>query len=229
MSQVASVSQGIRRPLILLSPVVAVLLCLVANDLQAGDEVYKLGPDSQRQEGVPVGKVTEYTWTESTTFPGTKRRYWVYVPAQYNGETPAAVMVFQDGHAYVDETGQFRVPIVFDNLIHAGTMPVTVGIFIDPGHIKPQLPEKAGWNPSPENRSVEYDTLSNAYATFVIDEILPAVAKELRLTDDPNLCDWRDQFGGHLCLHCRLGTPGDVSQGAESCRQLHEHSWWSRL
>ena len=42
-------------------------------------------------------------------------------------------MVFQDGGNYVDEKGDFRVPIVFDNLIHKGEMPVTIGIFINPG------------------------------------------------------------------------------------------------
>ena len=52
----------------------------------------------------------------------------MYVPAQYDGIQPACLMVFQDGHAYVDETGQFRVPVVFDNLIHRGEMPVTIGL-----------------------------------------------------------------------------------------------------
>ncbi len=41
--------------------------------------------------------------------------------------------VFQDGKNYANEEGQFRVPIVFDNLIAQGEMPVTIGIFINPG------------------------------------------------------------------------------------------------
>ncbi|MEZ6065132.1 MAG: alpha/beta hydrolase-fold protein [Planctomycetaceae bacterium] len=164
-----------------------VLSLLVLTSLvHAGDEEYTLGPDSQRQEGVPRGTVTEHQWRDSQVFPGTIRRYWTYVPAQYDAAKPAAVMVFQDGHAYVAEQGQFRVPVVFDNLIHAGDMPVTIGIFIDPGSKQQQLPEKPGWNPRPENRSFEYDTLSADYATFLLDEILPAVAKDYNLTDDPN-------------------------------------------
>jgi enterochelin esterase family protein len=94
-------------------------------------------------------------------------------------------MVFQDGHAYVAETGQFRAPIVFDNLIHEGSMPVTIGVFIDPGHKKEQLPERPGWQPAPENRSFEYDSLSDQYARFIIDEVLPEVGKSYNLTDDP--------------------------------------------
>jgi enterochelin esterase family protein len=147
---------------------------------------YPYGPDSFRQEGVPRGIVTTHEWTESKVFPGTIRRYYVYVPAQYDGEKPAALMVFQDGHAYIDEEGEFRVPVVFDNLIHKGEMPVTIGVFIDPGHKKSELPPEPGWRPYPENRSVEYDTLSGDYAEFLLTEILPAVAEEHPFTDDPD-------------------------------------------
>jgi len=152
--------------------------------LHAGDEIYKPGPESTRQEGVPQGKVTEHVW-KSDIFEGTIRRYWVYVPEQYDGTEPAAVMVFQDGHAYVDEAGQFRVPIVFDNLIHAGDLPVTIGIFIDPGHKKEALPDEPGWRPRPENRDYEYDAMSDQYARFLLEEILPEVSNSYRLTDDP--------------------------------------------
>ena len=93
---------------------------------------YPLTADSERQAGVPSGEVTKHTWT-STVFPGTQRDYWVYVPAQYRPDTPAAVMVFQDGGRFVAEDGRWRVPVVFDNLIHRSEMPVTIGIFVDSG------------------------------------------------------------------------------------------------
>ncbi len=99
---------------------------------RAADD-YKLGPDSMEQPGVPKGTVTQGKWESKTVFPGTVRDYWVYVPAQYDGKSAACVMVFQDGKSYVDPKGQFRVPIVFDNLIHKKEMPVTIGIFINPG------------------------------------------------------------------------------------------------
>lgn len=165
----------------------AITLTTVATPLLGQQEGrrYKQGSDSQRQEGVPQGVVTEYQWLESNVFPGTKRRYYVYVPAQYEPEKEAALMVFQDGHAYVSETGEYRAPVVMDNLIHRGEMPVTIGVFVDPGHRKDELPEKPGWRPSPENRSVEYDTLSDDYVTFLLDEILPAATKDLNITKDP--------------------------------------------
>jgi enterochelin esterase family protein len=147
---------------------------------------YAHGPDSFRQDDVPRGNVTEHVWKESKVFLGTIRRYYVYVPEQYDAAKPAALMVFQDGHAYIDEEGDFRVPVVFDNLIEKGDMPVTIGVFVDPGHKKSELPPERGWRPHPENRSFEYDTLSGDYAEFLLTEILPAVAKEHPFTGDPD-------------------------------------------
>jgi sugar lactone lactonase YvrE/enterochelin esterase-like enzyme len=149
----------------------------------SGQEDYPLHPDSQRQEGVPRGEVTAHRFTSSQIYPGTERDYFVYVPAQYDGQTPAALMVFQDGKNYINEQGTWRVPIVFDNLIHRGEMPVTIGVFVNPGVVA------AGEGGQDRfNRSFEYDTVSDRYASFLIEEILPRVKEEYRITDDPNLC-----------------------------------------
>jgi enterochelin esterase family protein len=142
---------------------------------------YQPGLDSQRQPGVPQGSVMHFEHV-SKIYPEARRDYWVYVPQQIDPAAPAAVMVFQDGHAYVSEDGDFRVPVVFDNLIHAGAMPVTVGIFINPGHVG-DAPPTVGWRAS--NRSIEYDTLSDRYARFLLEEILPEVGARWKLTDDP--------------------------------------------
>jgi enterochelin esterase-like enzyme len=154
-------------------------LLVIATSVPAADD-YKLGPDSMPQDGVPKGKVTKYSWNESKVYPGTVRDYWVYVPSQYDAEKPACVMVFQDGGGYVGEMGQFRVPTVFDNLIHKKEMPVTVGIFINPGNVPAgEKGEKAR-----QNRSFEYDTVSDQYATFLEKEILPEVGKTVNLRQD---------------------------------------------
>jgi enterochelin esterase family protein len=138
---------------------------------------FALGPDSQRQPSVPRGTVTQHEW-RSTIFPGTVRDYWVYVPAQFTPERPANVMVFQDGGGYVAEEGDSRAPVVFDNLIHQGKLPVTIGIFINPGRFPPVAEGKQPVS----NRSFEYDTLSDQYARFLLEEMLPAVAEKYRLT-----------------------------------------------
>jgi gluconolactonase len=149
------------------------LLCAVS----AGQE-YTPGPDSQRKEGVPRGTLTRHTWT-SLIYPGTVRDYWVYVPVQYQAGKPVCLMVFQDGGTFVKDD---RVPIVFDNLIQSGAMPVTIGIFINPG-TPPVLSNKhqPRWN-----RSYEYDGLGDRYARFLIEEILPEVVKQYNLSSDPN-------------------------------------------
>jgi enterochelin esterase family protein len=157
----------------------AALLLLAAAPLAPAADDYKLGPDSMEQPDVPKGKVTEYTW-KSEIFPSTVRKYWVYVPAQYDAKKPACVMVFQDGGNYQNPKGQFRVPTVFDNLIHKKEMPVTIGIFINPGEVPPT---NQGEKPR-ANRSFEYDTLSDQYARFLDKEILPEVGKSYSLRKD---------------------------------------------
>jgi enterochelin esterase-like enzyme len=159
----------------------ALVLALIPLSRLSAQDNYKLGPDSQKQEGVPEGKVTQAKF-KSTIFPGTTRDWWLYVPAQYDPKEPACVMVFQDGGGYVDigDKAQFKVPIVFDNLIHKKEMPVTIGIFINPGTIPGSGKDKK----ARQNRSFEYDTLSDQYARFLEKEILPEVGRGYNLRQD---------------------------------------------
>ncbi len=153
-----------------------------ANVTIAADD-YKIGPDSQVKPDVPQGELKSYTWDKSRIYPGTRREYQVYIPKQYYPSKPAALMVFQDGGGYANRNGAWRVPTVFDNLIHAGEMPVTIGVFINPG-VTPSGSDAAQ---DRFNRSLEYDAVSDRYARFLVEEILPEVAKEFSITDNPNL------------------------------------------
>ena len=163
-----------------LQPFALALLALVLqSSLGAQEPDYPLGPDSQPQDGVPRGTVTKHAWNDSKVFPGTTRDYWVYVPAQYEKDKTACVMVFQDGGGFQDPKGQYRVPVVFDNLIHKKQMPVTIGVFINPGVI----PTRDNAHPR-YNRSFEYDTPSDQYARLLLDEILPEVGKSYNLTKE---------------------------------------------
>jgi hypothetical protein len=146
-------------------------LAVGAESAPAATDHYLIGPDSQPQDGVPKGTVTKASIV-SQVYGGRTFNYQVYVPAQYDGARPAAVFVGQDGNNFVREPGAWHVPVVFDNLIHKKEMPITIGIFIDPS----SQPQRAG----------EYDTLSDRYARFVIDEVLPEVGKTCRLTNDPD-------------------------------------------
>jgi enterochelin esterase-like enzyme len=162
---------------------------------------YEHGPDSKRKEGVPRGKIETFTFKDSKVFPGTIRRCAVYVPAQYVAAKPAALLVFQDGvGTYLPEDREYRVPIVFDNLIAAKEMPVTIGVFVDPGFKRDELPKPED-KARPENRSFEYDTLSADYVRFILDEILPHVQREykLNITDDPDGRSICGQSSGGIC------------------------------
>ena len=143
----------------------------------------QFGPDSQRQSGVPRGVVTKHHW-QSRIFEETTRDYWIYVPAQYDGQRPVGLMVFQDGHDYVDEDGPFKVPIVFDNLIHKKVIPVLIGLFINPGHRGKTGPDNPWLS---DSRSLEYDSLSDEYVRFLIEEMIPEVGKSYHLADDPKM------------------------------------------
>lgn len=174
---------------LVLSLLVFPISVLLSQDPAPKPKEYPLGPDSERREGVPQGVVTKHEW-KSEIYPGTIREFYIYVPAQYDpkGTEKAAVMVFQDGHTYVDEKGQIRVPVVLDNLIASGELPVMIAILVNPGWFAESLSAPQKWK-APEgvasNRNVEYDSLGSQYAAFLENEILPEVGKSYRLTDDP--------------------------------------------
>ncbi len=156
-------------------------LSLFAASALAVDD-YHLGPLSQENPDVPKGKVIPMPAHASKLYPGTQRDWWIYVPAQYKPEQPANLMVFQDGHDYVGLKGAWRVPVVFDNLIASGDMPPTIAIFINPGHSGDTKPPSAWKN---NNRGKEYNTLGDVYARFLLEEIIPQVQKDYKLTEDP--------------------------------------------
>lgn len=140
---------------------------------------YAHGPDSLPQSGVPEGREEKFTLPTSRIFPGADHDCWVYVPASYDAAKPACVMIFQDGGGYVTRDGQWRVPVVFDNLIAKNEMPVTIGIFINPGVVPPARDGAL----ARYNRSFEYDGLGDRYARFLLEEVLPEVGKKYTLSD----------------------------------------------
>jgi gluconolactonase len=138
-------------------------LALVVGSNAAVDE-YPPHPDSVVQAGVPKGDLIKFEFASSKIFPGTTREVTVYVPKQYDGTKPACVYVNQDGV-------QWNAPVVFDNLIAKGELPVIVGVFVRPGVMKAPNAEAQ----DRFNRSFEYDGLGDNYARFLLEELLPAV------------------------------------------------------
>jgi enterochelin esterase-like enzyme len=152
-------------------------------------------PDAVPRDDVPHGTVEQMPPWESNIFAGTIRDWSIYVPAQYREDQPAALMIFQDGERMRDVKGRWRIPVVFDNLIARGDMPVTIAVFINPGHDK----SKRLQNNKPSNRGYEYDSLGDRYVRFLLEEIIPEVEKRYRLSDDPNLRAIGGSSSGGIC------------------------------
>ncbi len=159
---------------------------------------YALTADSLPQPDVPRGRLEGPFEFHSRILAGTVRRYWIFVPAQYSAETPANVLVFQDGQRATNPEGALRVPQVMENLIHKREMPVTIGIFITPGHLGETYPDNLGMG-NPDHRAAEYDALSDSYARFLIEELLPEVGKKYRLADDPEKRAIGGTSSGAIC------------------------------
>ena len=157
-----------------------ILLCATVHVL-AMPAIADDHPDRVVQPGVPQGKITSGQFTESQIFPGTRRDYSVYVPAQYKPDEPANLMVFMDGSGYAKADGAFRVPIVFDNLIHQKAMPVTIAVFVNPGTITATKPGASDRS----NRSFEYDSMGDRHTKFLSEEFLPVALKDLNVSIDP--------------------------------------------
>ena len=153
-------------------------LALICASAFAADD-YKPGPDSLPEPGVPKGELTKDTFIagKGSVFPGTEREVTIYVPVQLDRTKPAPFMVFQDGVIY-------QAPVVLDNLIAKKELPAMIGIFIKPGVVPAA---SAGALPR-FNRSYEYDTVSDSYATFLVKELLPWLKEkhQLNLSADPN-------------------------------------------
>ena len=177
-----------------------------------GGEPYSPGEDALRREGVPQGELRDGVCPPGTIYPGIEHAYKLYVPAQYDGSTEAALLVFQDGARYLGP--ECQATTVLDNLIADGDMPPTVALFSEPGARGPGLPVYGG----NDNRSIEYDSLGDAYARFLLEELLPHATNDLRISRDParrSICGissggicafnvaWErpDAFGG-VISHC---------------------------
>ena len=145
---------------------------------------YPLTADSLVQPGVAQGRLEGPFEFRAQALPGTVRRYWVYVPAGYDPADPPNLLVFQDGQRATNPQGALRIPTALDNLIAAGDIPPTLGVFVTPGNLSERYPDDLGMS-NPNHRAPEYDALDDTYVRMLTDELLPEVAKRWRFADDP--------------------------------------------
>jgi hypothetical protein len=170
---------------------------LAAEPRQPGE--YPPTQDSLLQSNVAKGKLIGPLEFHSKIIEGTVRRYWIYVPVHYDPKTPPNLLVFQDGQRAINPQGPLNIPVVLDNLIAKGDIPPTVGIFITPGNTGTEhYPDNLGTG-NPNHRAPEYDALSDAYTRFLIEEMLPEVARSYKFTDDPKRRAIGGTSSGAIC------------------------------
>ncbi len=123
-----------------------------------------------KAEDVPRGEIKECKFSGSQIFPGTDRQVTVFIPAQYDGTQPACVSVKFDGYNPREKT-------LLETLIATKEMPVTIGVFVRPG----DLPSPIQGTIGRRNRCFEYDGVGDNNVRFLVEELLPFVAKQFDL------------------------------------------------
>ncbi len=156
----------------------------------AGDAPYHPCPEAFPDASIPAGTVTKHAdWTQSRIYANTVRDLFVYTPAGHDPARPAALIVFNDGFGYLGRRGSVRATQVLDSLHAYGAIEPTVAVFVNPGRpLDPTNADRSLMNDvAMSQRSFEYDSLTPDYGTFLLEEVLPFVARKHRIviTDDP--------------------------------------------
>lgn len=157
--------------------------------LGARGDAVGYNPDSYPKPGTPHGKLSEKHTLTSKIYDGMKYDYWTYASAGVDPNVPAALMVWQDGQNLESEFGGIRLTTVTDNLVQQGLLPPIVHVMIAPGT-------------SPDGkamRSIEYDTVSDHYARFLMEEVLPEVEKTYKLRQDGYSRAIAGESSGGIC------------------------------
>jgi len=157
--------------------------------LGARGDAIGYNPDSYAKPGVPRGKVSEKQTIVSRIYDGMKADYWVYASPGVDPNVPAALMVWQDGQGLVGTYSGLRLFTVTENLIDQKLLPPMVHVLIAPGT---STDGKA-------MRSVEYDTVSDRYSRFLMEEVLPEVEKTYKLRPDGYSRAIAGESSGGIC------------------------------
>jgi len=151
-------------------------------------DVPAFGPDSYEKPDVPPGTLSEKIVHTSKIYPGMVTNYWIYVPAQYNASTAAALFVVQDGEKYANRGSATRLLITLDNLTHQKRIPVAITVMISPGTIGER-----------RMRSIQYDTVDDTYARFLREEIIKDVEAKYNIRKDGYSRAIMGESSGAIC------------------------------
>ncbi|MGA0039079.1 MAG: alpha/beta hydrolase [Pirellulales bacterium] len=194
---------------------------VVPVDETYGNGNYTIGPDYRidpdlTDRGNPTGRLFEFSMklADSAIFPGTdstldprkevrtERRIFVYVPAPYVDGTKAPVLLTLDGPSRFD-----LVRHALDNLTvskdPARSLPPFIAIAVENG----------GDDSKGSQRGLEYDTMSDRFARFLNDEVLPAVLAHPDITAVYPKIAFTDDPWGKGVMGCSSGGAAALTAG----------------
>jgi len=156
----------------------------------ARTDVSGYNPDSYPHAGVPKGKLSEKQTIVSKIYDGMKADYWYYASPGVDPNVPAPLMIWQDGQGLITgDLSKLRLFTVTENLIAQKLLPPMVHILIAPGFSPDGKPM----------RSIEYDTVSDRYNRFLLEEVLPQVEKVYKLRQDGYSRGIAGESSGGIC------------------------------
>ncbi len=146
-------------------------------------------PDSYAKPGIAHGKLSAMQTITSKIYDGMKSEYWVYASPGVDPAVPAPLMVWQDGQGLIGEFSGLRLITVTENLVNQKLIPPMVHVMIRPGTSTDGRPM----------RSIEYDTVSDRYPRFLMQEVLPEVEKMYKLRQDGYSRAIAGESSGGIC------------------------------
>jgi gluconolactonase len=173
-----------------------------ATTEDAGSAKYE--PPAIKPGEVLPGETKKFIFTQSAIFPGTVREVTVFIPAQYDGSKPACVYVKTDGYNPKEKA-------LMETMIATKEMPVTIGVFVRPGELPAEIKGAMGRR----NRCFEYDGVGDNNVRFLVEELLPFIAKEYHLklsTDGNDRCIAGGSSGGISAFNTAWERPEAFSR-----------------
>lgn len=186
-----------------------------------GNGRHRIGPDYRLDPdltdlGNPKGKLFEFTMrlADSSIFRGDdatldarkpvrqERKIFVYIPAAYQDGTQAPILVTLDGPSRLN-----LVRNALDNLTIAQSperrLPAFIAIAVENG----------GDDGKGSQRGLEYDTMSDRFARFINDEVLPSVLENAEIRAAyPRLAFTEDPWGKAV-MGCSSGGAAALTIG----------------
>ena len=150
-------------------------------------DVAGYNPDSYPKPGVPKGTLSGKQTIASKLYDGATADYWVYASPGVDPSVPAPLMVWQDGQGLVNgDLSALRLFTVTENLVAQKLIPPMIYVMISPG---------SGRN----MRSIQYDTVSDRFGRYLLEEVLPEVEKSYRLRPDGYSRGIAGESSGAIC------------------------------